>query len=170
MQSDTLKPDKKLAAVCGLFCPSCRIYIGQTESPEKRQRIAEILEFPVEELYCDGCRAELRYRYCATCRMFACAREKGIDFCIECEDYPCGDLKEFQAARPHRLELFQNLSRIREIGYENWFAEMVKRYSCPQCGTINTAYHLACRKCNTVPSCPFVAAHSEEIQTYIRKR
>ena len=170
MQRDTLKPDKKLAAVCGLFCPACRIYIGQTESSERRRVIAELLEVPLEELYCEGCRAEVRFPYCETCIMYACADQKGIDFCIECQEYPCADLKTFQAAKPHRLELFQNLSRIREVGYEKWFAEMVQRYSCPQCGTINSAYHLACRKCGAVPSCPFVADHTEKIQTYLRTR
>jgi hypothetical protein len=170
MPSDTLKPDKKLAAICGLFCPGCWIYIAHSESQEKRREIAEFFRIPVEALYCEGCRAEVRYRYCATCRMFACAREKGIDFCIECEDYPCADLKEFQAAKPHRSEIFKNLSRIREVGYEKWFAEMVQYYSCPQCGTVNSAYDQTCRKCGAAPGCPFAAAHSKEIQTYIHTR
>ncbi len=27
--------DKKLAAVCGLFCPACTIYIGTREDPDR---------------------------------------------------------------------------------------------------------------------------------------
>ena len=33
---------KVLSAVCGLFCPSCIIYIAQRESPEKQKASIEI--------------------------------------------------------------------------------------------------------------------------------
>ncbi len=93
-----IKPDKKLAAVCGLFCPSCTVYI---ESPERLVGIAERVQQPVEKLLCHGCRSEKRSYYCESlCTMYKCAADKGIDFCGECPEYSCEDLKVFQAAIP----------------------------------------------------------------------
>jgi hypothetical protein len=165
-----LQPDLSLAAVCGLFCPACIIYIAARETPEKRAEIAQRRGQPVESLACDGCRAERRYSYCASCTLYACAMEKGVDFCGLCDEYPCDDLKAFQAARPHRIELWEAQARIREVGYEQWFAEMVERYACPECGTLNSAYHLACRVCGAEPSNAYVAEHKAEILAYLAQR
>jgi len=167
---NSLQPDMTLAAVCGLFCPACIIYIAARETPEARARIAKLLNRPVESFVCDGCRAERRYVYCETCKLFACAAEKGVDFCGACDEYPCEDLKAFQAARPHRIELWEAQARIQEVGYEQWFAEMAERYACPECGTLNAAYHLACRACGAVPSNAYTAAHRTEIETHLATR
>ena len=96
--------------------------------------------------------------------MTKCASEKKIDFCVECEDYPCADLKEFQAKMPHRMELWDSQARIMAVGYETWYAEMVQHYSCTHCGTINSAYDLACRGCGQTPSCAYVEEHWEDVQ------
>jgi len=164
------KPDKRLAAVCGLFCPACGVFIGTQEDPEKLKGIAERLQRPVEELKCNGCRAEKRCFYCAGCKKTVCAAEKGVEFCGECAEYPCEELKVFQAELPHRIELWKSQERIKEVGYEKWYAEMTEHYSCPQCGTLNSAYDLACRKCGTTPSCNYVSLHKEEILQQLAKR
>jgi hypothetical protein len=170
MKKDDYQPDKKLVAVCGLFCPACGIFIAQGESLEKRKKIAQNLQISIEDIKCDGCRAENRFPYCETCKMVPCAAEKGLDFCVECEEYPCAALKEFQAAMPHRIELWQAQARIKEVGYMKWFEEMLYHYSCTRCNTINSAYHLACRNCGTTPSCAYVDLHKAEIMSYLSKR
>lgn len=167
---NSIQPQKELTAVCGLFCPSCIIYISSRESDEKRMAAAARFGMPVEEFHCDGCRSGVRIAYCDDCTMYQCAAEKGIDFCGECEEYPCGDLKQFQSERPHRLELWQNQQRIKEVGWEKWFAEMTDHYSCPQCGTINAAYHLACRVCGAMPGSAYVEEHMQELKAYYAER
>ena len=169
MNTKELSSDQKkeLSAVCGLFCPSCIIYIAQRESPEKRKQIAENFKIPPEMLKCDGCRAETRFYYCEhNCKMVPCAQEKGVDFCGECDEYPCEIIKTFQAEMPHRLELWAAQDRIKEVGFETWFDEMLEHYSCPECNTINTAYHPACRECGNTPSCDYIRQHKEEIETH----
>ena len=157
------KPDKKEAAVCGLFCPACSIYIGTKEDPERLKSLAENFNVSVEEMECEGCRSDKRIGYCKNCKMDKCVSAKGIDFCGSCEDYPCEDLKQFQAVLPHRLELWKSQERINEVGYEKWYAEMLKHYACPKCGTINSAYDMACRKCGVSPSCSYVGLNQNEI-------
>jgi Protein of unknown function (DUF3795) len=169
-EKDAVQPEKHLTAVCGLFCPSCLVYIAARETLEKREKIAQALHLSVKDLKCDGCRSANRFSYCDTCKMVACAAEKGLDFCGACADYPCDDLRAFQAAMPHRLELWQSQARIKEIGFEQWFVEMLEHYACPQCGTLNSAYHLACRGCGTTPSCAYVGVHQAEIEADSRRR
>ncbi len=43
-------PDKTLAAVCGLFCPACTVYIGTHEAPQRLQWLAQRVGRPVEDL------------------------------------------------------------------------------------------------------------------------
>jgi hypothetical protein len=162
--------DKKLAAVCGLFCPACTVFIGTTEEPARLQVLAQRMQRPVEKLHCQGCRTEKRCFYCESiCTMSKCAADKGVDFCGLCPEYPCKDLKAFQAAAPHRIELWKSQERIRTAGYETWYADMLEHFSCPKCGTINSAYDLKCRKCREEPSCAYVGLHKNEILQHLAK-
>ncbi|HEX9021816.1 MAG TPA: DUF3795 domain-containing protein [Nitrospirota bacterium] len=94
-------PDKRLAAVCGLFCSACNVFIGTKEDPQRLVIMAQRFQLPLEKLHCDGCRAEKRCFYCERkCVMSKCATAKGAEFCGECAEYPCKDLKAFQAEMP----------------------------------------------------------------------
>ena len=162
-------PHTRLAGSCGLFCPSCKIYIASHDQADIRKRIAESLYLPALNLECEGCRSDSRYYYCQTCEIRRCVASKGLDFCGECLEYPCEQLSRFQAERPHRIELFANQDRIQEAGFQTWFQEMIVRYSCPECGTLNSAYHLTCPTCRTAPSCSFVNDHKAEIISYLSR-
>ncbi len=170
-KKSSTEPDKRLAAVCGLFCPACTAFIGTREDPERLAAMARRFQRSAEELHCDGCRTAKRCFYCETkCTMAKCAAGKGVDFCGDCPDYPCNDLKTFQAEAPHRIELWRSQERIKEVGYEKWYAEMIEHYSCPACGTINSAYDIACRKCGASPSSAYVRLHKDEIMKHLMKR
>jgi len=163
-QPNTSVPDRKLAAACGLFCPSCSLFIGTMEDPVRLQTISKRFQMPPELLECHGCRSEKRCFYCKEyCKMTKCSAEKGINFCVECGEYPCTELKAFQAQMPHRIELWESQELIKQVGWEKWYTEMIKRYACPECRTINSAYDLACRKCGRTPSCRYVELHKDEI-------
>jgi len=99
----------------------------------------------------------------------SCAAEKSVDFCSECDEYPCEDLKEFQAAMPHRIELWDDLERIRDVGYERWFEEKINHYSCPKCKILNSAYDVTCRNCGADPGSSYVREHKQEIIPFLSK-
>ena len=84
--------NKQHAAVCGLFCPSCTIYIGTTEDPKRLESLANLFNSSVEAMKCLGCRSKTRIAYCNSCKMFSCAQEKGLDFCGECSEFPCFEI------------------------------------------------------------------------------
>ena len=159
----TCRPDPRLAAVCGLFCPACSLFIATMEDPARLERIAAAFGVSPEEAACRGCHSEKRGPYCQTCKMVVCAAEKGLQFCGECDDYPCTELEAFKQAMPHRIELWEAQARIREVGFERWFEEMVDHYACPACGVTNSAYDLKCRACGHQPGCQYVSRHREEI-------
>jgi hypothetical protein len=78
-------------------------------------------------------------------------------------------LKVFQTEMPHRIELWASQQRIKEIGFEKWFTEMIWHYSCPECGVLNSAYDMVCRKCGADPSCAYVRIHKDEITKSLAK-
>ena len=91
--------------------------------------------------------------------MRRCAAERGFTFCGDCPECPCPELEAFIAERPHRADIRKDLARIAEIGGDAWTAEAAERYSGPDCGTINSAYDLTCRRCGRDPSCRYVEEH-----------
>ena len=104
--------DKRFAAVCGLFCPACSVFIGTREDPERLKVMARRIQRSLEELQCNGCRSEQRCFYCDDmCTITKCAAAKGVAFCGECAEYPCKDLKAFKSEMPHRIELWKSHAR-----------------------------------------------------------
>ena len=164
------EPDKRLAAVCGLFCAACSLYIGSREDPNRLKAHADRLGITMKEAYCEGCRSDKRNPYCDSCEMDKCAAGKGLDFCGQCDEYPCQVLKDFQAEMPHRLELWNAHRRIVEAGWETWYAEMNDYYSCPECGILNSTYDRSCRSCGAVPSCGFVRDHQDEVTRMLKEK
>lgn len=166
----SLQPDKKLAAVCGLFCPGCSLFIATHEEPARLDGLAARMGRTVDDLLCDGCRSDRQSFYCRSmCQMKACAKQKGVDFCGDCQDYPCETLKAFQKEHPHRLELWDSLEQIRERGWEAWFRDRSLHYACEKCGVLNSAYHPHCRACGAVPPCAYVKLHGDEILRALRR-
>jgi ribosomal protein L40E len=163
------KSNVKQAGVCGLFCPACTVYIASMEEPARLEILAQMSDLPVEKMKCYGCHSENPIFLAENCKMVQCAASKGIDFCFECDEYPCEHLKKFQAEFPHRIELWSSQERIKQVGYKKWFDEMVDHYSCPQCGTINSAYDVECRKCGSAPSCKYISLHKKEIMEHLNK-
>ena len=173
MKKDTLgsaSPDIKTAAVCGLFCKACTIYIGSMEDRVRLEKLAARFGGPAADWECHGCRSDTRTAYCEhQCTMTKCAAAKGVEFCGLCPDYPCEELKAFQAQAPHRIELWQSHQRIKEAGWETWYTEMEQHYSCKKCGTVNSAYDVSCRKCGAEPGSRFVELHRAEVEKHLGK-
>lgn len=158
------KPEKKLAAACGLFCPSCTIYIATHEEPERLEYFAKHLNQSIEETKCFGCRSKNRNSRCGDCFMWGCTQKNGIDFCIGCSDYPCSELKEFKSKMPHRIEMLKSLERIKKVGWEKWYKEQIENYKCKSCKTLNSGWDMNCRKCNNEPSCDYIENNLFEVK------
>jgi len=98
-----------MIAFCGLSCTSCPAYqVTRHDDFEKRRLTAERwselfqTEIKPEGIYCDGCQTEggRLFSYCRTCRIRTCGREKGLENCAHCADYPCDRLSRFFEIAP----------------------------------------------------------------------
>ncbi len=115
------------AAVCGIFCPSCELYIATQENDlEKVKAYAIRAGQTVEETLCDGCRSERLNLHCRMCQFRTCSEEKGIDFCSECAEFPCEALRQFSTLKPHLKGIIKSLELIRDKGLETWWEKMLE--------------------------------------------
>lgn len=119
---------RNLTAPCGLDCFNCPMYKASLDE-EARKKLASAMKIPVEEAQCRGCRNENGtigfLGMSKPCNVYGCAREKGLDFCSDCREFPCDHLHPYadQAARvPHNTKVF-NLCLIRKMGLEKWAKE-----------------------------------------------
>jgi Protein of unknown function (DUF3795) len=104
MREHKESPRKDSAAVCGLNCGECSAYIATQKAPDIRKQLAEKDGINEESLRCNGCRSQKRCLCSEQCKMFDCAWERGYEFCHECSDYPCAELKLFRIERQSKNE------------------------------------------------------------------
>mgnify|MGYP003806128979 FL=1 len=124
--------EKNLVAPCGNFCGACDMYrcaahgnrAGQEKLAERFRKHLGMPDAQTEWMVCVPCRQNLEKCWSADCKVFhCCVKEKGLDFCFECDDFPCDLLKPCSGCAPaHNLKVF-NLVRIQKLGWKKWLEE-----------------------------------------------
>ena len=114
---------RELTAPCGLACFECALYLAQND-PELQARVAAFMDVPLEQAVCQGCRPQRGVipHNPMSCRVYPCAKEKGLDFCGDCHEFPCEHLHPYAdlaARKPHNLKVY-NLCCIKRDGLESW--------------------------------------------------
>lgn len=77
------------------------------------------------EASCGGCRSD-NVQCFVTCAARTCHKEKGVDFCFQCKDYPCD--KEFHDRIRQRW--MQLNDRMKEVGVAQFFLEQNELPRC----------------------------------------
>ena len=118
---------KALTAPCGLDCFNCEIF-EKNLTAEFAGWIHEKTGAALDDIPCKGCRQQNGQHYhlpqkgCATLN---CVKAKGVEFCCDCQDFPClllAPLAEKADVYPHNMKVY-NLCRIKNIGLERWIEE-----------------------------------------------
>jgi len=112
-----------LEAPCGLHCGLCPLNKAITDEQLKKQ-LSERLNLPLEKATCPGCRAIDGYcpvigEQCAT---WVCSKEKSVEFCSECADFPCIKLMpcaDRAAKLPHNIKVY-SLALRKQRGAQEW--------------------------------------------------
>jgi acetyl esterase/lipase len=102
------------------------------------------------ELKCHGCKTDNLFVNCAQCTIRPCAKEKDLERCIDCPDYPCqiyGALKFAVEKLPHWSMAAANVETIKNKGAEKWLEEQSEQWKCPDCQTDYTWYGTHCSNC-----------------------
>jgi hypothetical protein len=86
----------QMMAYCGVMCDKCPAYIATVDNnDELRKNTAEKWskiykdDIHPEQINCLGCRSGTRFYYCQICGIRACAIEKQLPHCGECDSFPC---------------------------------------------------------------------------------
>jgi hypothetical protein len=111
-------------AVCGLDCDGCAIrrapfddeaaesaiaWFRQMQWLTEEEGIEEVIE---RGMYCQGCRGDRTLHWSADCPiLICCVDERKLEFCSECDDFPCTLLTD--RARENR-QYAAALQRLRE--------------------------------------------------------
>lgn len=115
-----------LSAPCGLFCGNCPLYKAERDL-EFRKTLAQKMKVSPEEARCPGCRPASGNvpPIQGKCQTYICADSKKVDFCYQCDDFPCDKLAPCSdRARifPHNFKVF-SLLILQKKGRETWEKE-----------------------------------------------
>ena len=125
-------------ASCGVYCGAC----------------------PSFKKTCLGCPSESQAQKRRSkwgCKIRKCCYEtQGLDYCIECEEYPCAKVhKKLFAAHQgdprynYRFEIPKRFPILLEMGLEAYLGYLRERYTCPACGDLVHFYQYSCRQCGS---------------------
>ena len=131
--------EKNLAAPCGVYCGACRSYLLLKK---------DLLEEKGYKSGCNGCR--IRNKKCSYIkRDCALIRKNEIEFCYECDTFPCSNLKKLDDMyfKRYGVSQIKNLKRLQAVGFEQWIKEKEKLYQCPDCGGEICVHDAECYDC-----------------------
>ena len=89
---------------CGFKCHLCPVYTPNVKSEEDRVEISskwkQFYDFEADpnSLRCDGCIQKKQadgQRLHSDCEFRKCAESQGLNFCKNCENYICSELKQY---------------------------------------------------------------------------
>ena len=135
-----METKKERIGYCGLYCGCCIIYRAYhdrnlglfEEAPVHFRHRFDLENASQEQIACNGCRSPKPFAYCDTCQIRRCAQAKQLEWCFECEDFPCQRLYQFESF--WRMPLIGNLHLIRKLGVDKWMARQEKEWICDSCG------------------------------------
>jgi hypothetical protein len=122
----------KMTAPCGLDCFNCPFFLAhkEPEAMSQVQQWSKELHIPMDIMFCRGCRNHngqipLQKHLSGEahrCAAYECSQDKELDFCGECEQFPCDNLHPYAdkaGTLPHNIKVF-NLCLINKMGLERW--------------------------------------------------
>uniref|UniRef100_A0A7C6EAJ4 DUF3795 domain-containing protein n=1 Tax=candidate division WOR-3 bacterium TaxID=2052148 RepID=A0A7C6EAJ4_UNCW3 len=133
---------------CGIYCGACDTLIANEKG--EVAKLAKEWKRKPEELKCLGCKTTTNAIFCVRCKMRHCAQKKKVDFCFQCDEFPCPRLIAFRNDKsPHHSIVLRNLRIIQEIGVEKWLEDQDKRWRCKSCGDKFSWYDRKCVQCGS---------------------
>ncbi|MBN2210736.1 MAG: DUF3795 domain-containing protein [Sedimentisphaerales bacterium] len=132
--------DLKEVTYCGLYCGLCS---QKNRTPKQAAALRDTMRKDAWEYFgpniegftdfwsfldrlAEGSSNCCREGNCGApfCSIRKCAREKGVDVCVFCAEYPCRRIKSIAKGYP---TLLADGQRIKAIGMDAWIAEQQER-------------------------------------------
>ena len=134
---------------CGLYCGACDALMATKAGTV--DQLAEEVGKEGTDLVCRGCKSDVNAVYCTSCQIKECAEGKDVEFCFECDEYPCATLRAFQEdEHDHHSVVLENLERIKKVGPSQWLEEQDQRWACSCCWSRHSWYDERCAECGAL--------------------
>lgn len=132
----------EILGYCGLYCGGCGAYQATAAG-------GGIEYEPGSVTTCCGCNSSELSLWCADCEIKTCARETGVRYCLECEEFPCAKSRRFldDARFPYHKDVPEMMARLREVGLETWAEEQSEKWICTNCGSNFDWFSQRCPDC-----------------------
>jgi len=119
---------QQIIAVCGIDCTACTIRIaslGDTEAVEELvvwwkkegwlkedEGMPELLK---QSPFCQHCRGDRSMHWSANCWILkCCVDDKGLEYCYECEQFPCERLNKWAQGNSDYTQALERLHQMKE--------------------------------------------------------
>jgi len=144
---------RELLAPCGLYCGVCSIYIAHRDNnvrfKEKLLPVYKAFAKDIDDISCTGCLSDgIVFPVCRVCSIKKCTKEKGIEGCHQCDDFPCKFINNFPV-RVAKKVMQRTIPHWREVGANQFVEDEEKRYICPNCANPLFRGAKRCNKCKT---------------------
>ena len=112
---------EEMIAYCGIACNECPALIAtRNDDNGKRSEVAEQwskmynTDVKPEEVNCSGCLSGdgTLYKHCQVCEIRKCGKDKDVQNCGHCTDYPCNKLDWIFKVEP---EAKRRLDGVRKV-------------------------------------------------------
>ena len=88
---------------CGHDCARCITYIATLRNDDNLRRQSQSfykeqfgLDIPLEKFNCEGGRSQNVFELCKECPFVKCCKERSVDSCSKCPEYPCKEISDYQ--------------------------------------------------------------------------
>lgn len=92
-----------LPCYCGHDCARCITYIATLRNDDNLRRQSQSfykeqfgLDIPLEKFNCEGGRSQNVFELCKECPFVKCCKERSVDSCSKCPEYPCKEISDYQ--------------------------------------------------------------------------
>jgi hypothetical protein len=130
---------EELIAPCGMNCAICSGHLALIHNVK-----AKGIRMP----YCTGCRP--RGKQCSFLKKrCGLLLNKKIDYCYECEKYPCDNLQHLDKRyrRFFHMSVLENLDFIKENGTSKFLRKEKEKWKCQKCGGLICCHNGMCFSC-----------------------
>jgi hypothetical protein len=108
----------QIIAYCGINCGECNIYLAPN-NPQIAVKLVELFngkweKVKAEDFHCETCRKLVDKCWTEECWIRNCCQEKKLEYCFECEEFPCYKLKEWSRTNKRYKQAFQTLKNMKK--------------------------------------------------------
>ena len=100
-------------------------------------------------LSCDNDKPE----HCRKCSIKDCVNQKEINYCFECNLFPCKTIKNLDKnyVKNYGISLIKNSISVKTEGIESFLLKEKELWTCKKCGGIISLHDKQCSECHFSP-------------------